>query len=90
MDAVNVGTKRHYFDLLETTFKDNNQFHSPGQIYNVDETGVPLDPKAQNVIVWTGSEELRYRATEKKGQVACASVSGQILLLTIIFDAKKS
>ena len=55
MDAVNVGTMKHYFDLLETTLKDNNLLHSPGQIYNVDEIGVPLDPKAPNVIVKTNS-----------------------------------
>ena len=71
MDAVNIGTTRHYFDLLETTLKDNNLLHSPGHIYNIDETGVPLDPKAPNVIVRTGSKKVRYRATGKKGQVYC-------------------
>jgi len=92
MDAVNVGTMRHYFDLLETTLKDNNLLHSPGQIYNVHETGVLLDPKTSNVIVWIGSKKVRYRATRKKGQaivVACVSASGQILPPTIIFNAKK-
>ena len=78
MDAVNVGT--HYFDLLETTLKDNNPLHSPGQIYNVDETGVPLDPKAPNVIVRTGSKKVQYRATGKKGQVTVVASSTSTLL----------
>jgi len=30
--------------------KDADLLHSPGQIYNVDETRAPLDPKAPNVI----------------------------------------
>jgi len=58
MDVVNESTMRHYFDLLETTLKDDNLLHSPSQIYNVDETGVPLDPKASNVIEWTGSKKV--------------------------------
>ena len=59
MDAINESTMRHYFDLLETTLKDNNLLHSPGLIYNVDETGVPLDPKTPNVIVQTESKKVR-------------------------------
>ena len=50
LDAINESTMRHYSDLLETILKDNNLLHSPGQIYNVDETRAPLDPKAPNVI----------------------------------------
>ena len=58
----------------------------------MDETGVPLDPKAPNVIVHTGSKKVQYRSTGKKGQitvVTCASASWQILPpAPIIFDAK--
>ena len=91
MDAVNESTMRHYFDLLETILKDNNLLQSLGQIYDVDETGVPLDPKAPNIIVQNGSKKVRYRSTGKKGQItvaACASASWQILPPTIIYDAK--
>ena len=35
----------HYYDLLEVTLKENNLEDCPGQIYNMDETGIPLDPR---------------------------------------------
>ena len=50
MNAVNEDTLTHYFSLLKQTLEKNNLTNSPGQIYNVDETGVPLDPKAPNVV----------------------------------------
>jgi len=89
MDAVNADTISHYYNLLETTLKENNLLHSPAQIY---ETGIPLDPKAPNVVAKTGTKKVRYRSTGRKGQitvVTCASAAGQVLLLTVLFDAKK-
>jgi len=53
MDTINESTMRHYFDALEIL----KLLHSPCQIYNVDETRVPLDSKAPNVIVQTGSKK---------------------------------
>ena len=42
-----------YYDLLETVLTHHELSHhdsdKPGQIYNVDETGVPLDPPKQRV-----------------------------------------
>jgi len=77
MDAVNADTISHYYNLLETTLKEN-LLHSPAQIYNVDETGIPLDPKAPNVVAKTGTKNVRYRSTGRKGQitvVACCRTS---------------
>ena len=92
MDAVNADTISHYYNLLETTLQENNLFNSPSQIYNVDETGIPLDPKAPNIVAKTGAKKVRYRSTGRKGQitvVACASAAGQVLPPTVLFDAKK-
>jgi len=36
----------------------------PGQIYNNDESGVPLDPKAPNVVTKTGAKN---HSTGRKG-----------------------
>ena len=91
MDAVNEDTISHYFTLLKQTLKENNLTNSPGQIYNVDESGVPLDPKAPNVVTKKGAKKVRYRSTGKKGQitiVACGSATGQIIPPTVIFEAK--
>ena len=60
MNAINSETVNHYFNLLESTLEDNGLIHSPSQIYNVDESGIPLDPKAPNIIAQTGTKKVRY------------------------------
>ena len=91
MDAINSETINHYFDLLESTLKENGLMCAPSQIY-VDESRMPLDPKAPNIVAETGTKKVHYRSTGRKGQitiVACGSTAGQILPPTIIFEAKK-
>ena len=36
---------KRYFDLLEQTMVENDLLDKPGQIFNVDESGMPLNPK---------------------------------------------
>ena len=57
MDAINSETISQYFKLLKETLEQNNLMNSPQQIYNVDETGVPLDPMALSVVAATGSKK---------------------------------
>ncbi len=33
-----------YYDLLESTLKENKLLEKPGQVFNADESGMPLDP----------------------------------------------
>jgi len=33
------------FDILEVTLLENNLLKNPCQVFNTDETGLPLDPK---------------------------------------------
>ena len=92
MDAVNEETLKQYYDLLEDTLKENNLMSSPSCVYNVDETGMPLDPKAPKVVAPVGMKKVRYQSPGRKGQitvVACGNAAGQVLPPTIIFDAKK-
>ena len=92
MDAINSETMKHYFDLLESTLQDNDLMNAPSQIYNDDESGMPLDPKAPNIVTKTGTKKVRYQSTGRKGQitiVACGNAAGQIIPPTIIFEAKK-
>ena len=90
--TINPETIKHYFKLLKDTLEQNNLMDSPQQIYNVEESVVPLDPKGLNIVAATGSKKVRVRSTGKKGQVtvvACGNVSGQGLPPMLIFDAKK-
>ena len=91
MDAVNKETMDHYFSLLKDTLDEHNLRDKPEQIYNVDESGLPLDPKAPNVITQKGSKNVRYRQSGRKGQVtivACSNAVGQTIPPMVIFDAK--
>ena len=62
------------------------------QIYNVDESGIPFDPRAPNIVTTKGIKKVRYRQSGRKGQVTivgCASASGHALPPMVIFDAKR-
>lgn len=39
-----------YFDLLEETLNENDLRDKPGQIFNLDETDMPLDPKPPKTV----------------------------------------
>ena len=40
----------NYYNLLELTLSDNDLFDKPAQIFNIDETGMPLVPSPPSVI----------------------------------------
>lgn len=92
MDVINKETLDFYFTSLEDVLKEHDLLDKPQQIYNVDESGVPLDPKPPIIVTKKGSKKVRYRVTGKKGQVtvvACANACGQAIPPMVIYDAKK-
>ena len=91
MEALDIETKNEYFKSLEETLKEQGLMNSPGQIYNVDETGVPLDHKPPNVVARKGQKKVRYRISGNKKQitvVGCVNAAGQAIPPFVIFDAK--
>jgi len=50
MDAICQESISRYFDLLESALRENQLEDCPGQIYNMVETGMPLDPRAPNIM----------------------------------------
>ena len=91
MDAMNEETVKQYFDLLEDTLKELDLVSRPAQVYNVDESGMPLDHRAPNIIAKRGARKVHYCASGKKGQVTivtCANAAGQTIPPMVIFDAK--
>ena len=88
MNAINRETIDQYFSLLKNVLDEHNL---AARIYNVDETGMPLDFKTPNIVAKTGSKKVCYRQSGKKGQVtivACVSAVGQALPPLVIFNAK--
>ena len=46
----------NYYDLLECTLCDNDLMDKPAQIFNLDETGMPLDPSLPLVVARRGQK----------------------------------
>ena len=91
MDAINSNTIRQYFTLLNDVLTKHDLHSKPAQIYNVDESGIPFDPRAPNVVATRGTKKVRYRSSGKKGQVTvvgCASAAGHAIPPMVIFNAK--
>ena len=59
MDAINGDTIKQYFDHLEDILTEHNLKDLPAQIYNMDESGMPLDPKGLNVVTKRGAKKVR-------------------------------
>ena len=61
MDCLTKETMDEYFQLLKDTLIENDLMDSPNQIYNVDETGMPLDHRAPKIVAGRGHKKVRYR-----------------------------
>jgi len=91
MNNVTPETMKSYYDLLEEILEKHNLKNSPGQIYNVDETGMSLDQQPPKVVVKKGQKKVRYRTSGTKSQITvigCVSAAGQALPPFVIFDGK--
>jgi len=58
MDAINTENMEQYFQLLIDTLEQNNLTNASQQLYNVDESEVPLDTKGLNLVTATGSKNV--------------------------------
>lgn len=80
-----------YFDLLEETLDENELHSSPGQIYNMDETGLPLDPKPPKTVHRKGTRNAVACTSGGKSQitaVGCVNAAGQAIPPMVIWDRK--
>jgi hypothetical protein len=87
-DRVIIGK---YFDLLEETLNENKIMNVANQIFNCDETGMPLSLKPLKVIDSRGSKHPSYITSDSKEQITvlvCASASGATIPPFIIFNRK--
>ncbi len=79
-----------YFDLLEQTLNENDLSGKPGQVFNTDESGMPLDPKAPKVVVERGSAAFALESGNKSQVtiVGCVSAAGFCMPPMVIWDHK--
>lgn len=91
-NAVNAANLKNYFDLLEQTLKSNELFDSPNRIWNMDESGLPLDHKPSKVIAVKGTKRVHCRTSGNKMQItilACANAVGTMVPPMVIFEGKR-
>ena len=80
-----------YFDILEQTMEEYTLSDKPGLIFNMDETGMPLDPKPPKTIHQRGAKNPSCISSGTKVQitvVGCVSACGQCMPPMVIWDRK--
>lgn len=78
-----------YFDMLESTLLANDLTEKPCLIFNVDESGMPLDPPSLKVVTTVGSKHSQTVSSGNKAQVtviACCNAAGYALPPMVVFD----
>ncbi len=89
--ASDVNVIDRYFDLLEQTILENGLADSPSQIFNCDETGLPLEHTPSSVIAEKGQRHPRALTSGNKKQIsvlACSNAAGYVLPPLVIFGRK--
>ena len=80
-----------YFDLLKDTLTNNKLLDRPSQIFNCDETGLPLQHSFSSVVGVKGQKHPRSITTGTKKHIsvlACANAGGYVLPQLVIFSRK--
>ena len=92
MNAVNPENVNTYFDLLEDLFDQFDFYSYPETIYNMDETGMPLEPRPPKIVARKGQKKIRYQTSGQKQQITvigCGNATGQAIPPFVIFAAKQ-
>ena len=80
-----------YFEMLTDTLSNNGLMHKPMQLYNCDETGMPLGAYHHKVVAQGGSNPTCITSNSSKSQVtvlACVSATGVAMPPFVIFKRK--
>ena len=83
---------KEYYDLLKMTLKTHGLMNLSSRIYNMDESGMPLDHKPPKVVAPKGMKKVHCRTSGSKGQItiiACANAAGSIIPPMVIFEGKR-
>ena len=90
--AITDDNVRQYYSLLKATLEEYGILNCPSQIYNMDESGMPLDHKPPKVLACKGTKKIHCRTSGNKAQItviACANAAGSTLPPMVIFDGQR-
>ena len=91
-NAVTKDNMEKYFSLLKETLESNDLLNKPSCIYNMDESGMPLDYKQPKRIALKGMKKVHGLSTGNKSQitiVGCGNAAGQTLPPMVIFKGER-
>ena len=89
--ASNPDVLDRYYDILERTLTENDLMDKPCQIFNCDETGMPLSPTPTEVVTTKGDKHPYSINAGDKTQMTvlmCCSAGGYPIPPYVIFDRK--
>lgn len=72
-----------YFDLLEVTLGENQLVDKSGQIYNMDKTGLPLDPRPPRTAHVKGTNKALLCTGSSKSQITAV---GYVQLASLCYQ----
>ena len=77
-----------YFKVLETCFIEN-EIVDPDQVFNCDETGLPMNPLSEKVVAAKGAKHVSCITGGNKSQttvLACSCATGTVLPPFVVLD----
>ena len=81
----------HYFELLERTLLESEICDRPCQIFNLDESGFPLNPKPPKVVSKKGEKHPSSLSSSERTQItvlSCCNAGGYAIPPLVIFNRK--
>ena len=90
--ATTAANMNEYYSPLKTTLEEQGIMNRPSRIYNMDESGMPLDHKPPRVVARKGTKKIHCHTSGNKSQItilACANAVGTTLPPMVIFQQKQ-
>ena len=91
-NAVTAANIAQYYNLLKKTLEENDLMGCPNRIYNMDESGMPLDHKPPKVVARKGTRKVHCRTSGNKSQITvlvCANAAGSVVPPMVIFEGQR-
>lgn len=81
-----------YFELLGNILEEHNLFDKPGNVFNMDESGLQLNNRPEHVIAAKGSKNVAAVTSGEKGEtitiICCCNGEGTFIPPACIFKGK--
>lgn len=90
--AMNRAEIEDYFKLLQSVMEENQLFDKPANIFNMDETGLQLNNRPNDVLAAKGSKVVSTVTSTERGEtvtlIACCNAEGSFLPPAAIMKGK--